>query len=387
MPQGVSMHPQPLQIVFAGGGTAGHLFPGLAVAEQLVALLPHGVRPAFASAGKAFERRTVAACGFEPVDCPCRPLPRSASAAVGFLVANLRGYWQAKAFLRRRNAALVVGLGGYASVPFARAAMALGLPLVLLEQNAMPGRATRWLAPHARLVCAAFDEVRRHLRAAGPLRVTGNPLRSGFCRPVQAARSTRSGGVSGKRLLLVLGGSGGAETLNQFVPRSLYKLRDKLDGWQVIHQSGHRDFEAVGTLYRRLGVPAVVTPFLANLATLMIQADLAVSRAGGTVLAELAACGVPAVLVPYSRSADDHQRANAEVFARAGAACIVDERDPAVRLDDTLARHLAPLLHDQQQRRQMAHAMHRRARPDAAWQVATMIAGLLPAALLRPAAA
>ncbi|HEY2895392.1 MAG TPA: UDP-N-acetylglucosamine--N-acetylmuramyl-(pentapeptide) pyrophosphoryl-undecaprenol N-acetylglucosamine transferase, partial [Pirellulales bacterium] len=149
-------------IVFAGGGTAGHLFPGLAVAEYLRLHAPK-LRITFAGTGKPFELRHVAASGFEYLELSCQPFPRRASEALRFLSGNISGYYEAKRFLRDQNVDLVVGLGGYASVPAARAAAGLKIPCVLLEQNAVPGRATRWLAPAAALVCSAFEGLRPHL--------------------------------------------------------------------------------------------------------------------------------------------------------------------------------------------------------------------------------
>lgn len=146
---------RPLHLVLAGGGTAGHLFPGLAVAEALAAGAP-GLRITFAGGGKDLERRLMAAAGFDYYPLPCRPLPRGAREAISFVVENLAGYLAAKRFLKEEQVGAVVGLGGYASVPMGRAAVRRRIPLILLEQNVLPGRATRWLAPAATLLCAAF---------------------------------------------------------------------------------------------------------------------------------------------------------------------------------------------------------------------------------------
>ena len=149
-----------IHIVFSGGGTGGHLFPGLAVAQQLAAAVP-GVRITFCGGGKPFERKYVGRAGFDYLTLPARPLPHGAREAVAFLVENVAGYLAASRFLGEEHVAAVVGLGGYASVPMARAATQRRVPLVLLEQNAVAGRATRWLARRAALVCTAFDADRR----------------------------------------------------------------------------------------------------------------------------------------------------------------------------------------------------------------------------------
>src|SRR5579871_6594955 len=163
-------------IVFAGGGTAGHLIPGLAVAEKLVANRP-GVRITFAGTGKSLERELVDAAGFEYLALSSRPMPRKASETLSFVVENMAGYFAAGRFLDDEDVAGVVGLGGYASVPLGRAAARRRLPLVLLEQNAVLGRANRWLSRFASLVCTSYEETERVSRMRGALRFTGNPTR------------------------------------------------------------------------------------------------------------------------------------------------------------------------------------------------------------------
>lgn len=349
-------------VIFTGGGTGGHLFPGLPVASEL-AKLASGVRITFVGSGAAFERQLVEAAGFHYHSLACRPLPRSPWQALQFVGSNARGCWQAGRLLHHLRASAVVGLGGFASVPLARAAIAADVPLVLLEQNAWPGRATRWLAPGASLICTAFDLPSDSLRAGGPVRTTGNPIRPGFT----ASRSDQP-------RLVILGGSQGARPLNQFVPRALRKISRLLRGWEIVHQSGPRDCQATKAFYSRLGINARVTPFIGEMPELLSGGDLAISRAGGTILAELAAAGVPALLIPYPHAADDHQRRNAQVFVDCGGCVLVDQNPPDRRFDDRLAAALAPLLANRALRGRMSNAMQHRARPDAAWRVATLIA-------------
>ncbi len=364
------MNTQSPHVVFAGGGTGGHLFPGLAVAEQLQALLP-AAQITIATGMKAFEHMQVATAGFAHLRLPSHPLT-GPTGAWRFIKDNLTGYRRAKRFVRQTDVSLVVGLGGYASVPMAWAAASARIPLVLLEQNAIPGRATRWLAPKAALICTTFEEARRHLNASGPIRMTGNPIRAGF--RAQAATVDRD---ASSQQLLVLGGSGGARTLNEQVPRALYKAQSHLAGWRIVHQTGQRDWKPTTTLYRKLAIPAIVVPFIERIQPVLRQTDLAVCRSGGTTLAELAAAGVPALLLPYPHAADNHQRVNADLFAAAGAAKVLDAREITGRLDSAVASVLTPLLSNAAVRQGMSAAMARVARPDAAWQVATMIQQLL----------
>lgn len=356
-----------LHIVFSGGGTGGHLFPGLAVADALRSADPD-VRLTFAGTGSEFERDHVARIGAEYLQLACRPLPRGPWQAVRFVTDQMAGYRAALRYLRSEQVSAVVGLGGYASVPMARAAAARDLPLVLIEQNAQPGRANLWLARSASLICTAFASTRPLLAAHCPVRVTGTPVRASAV--IRASRFSRP------RQLLILGGSQGARTLNQQAPRALYRIRSQLTGWQIVHQSGPRELEATRELYRKLACPATVLPFLDDLPSRLAQTDLAIARAGGGTIAELAAAGVPAVLLPYPHAADDHQRKNADALAAAGAARVIDAREVAGRLDYRLADELNSILADPRQIDAMAAAMQACGRPDAAWTVATMLRDL-----------
>jgi UDP-N-acetylglucosamine--N-acetylmuramyl-(pentapeptide) pyrophosphoryl-undecaprenol N-acetylglucosamine transferase len=357
-------------IVFAGGGTGGHLFPGLAVAQKLSANRP-GVRITFAGTGRPLERQYVSAAGFKYVAIPSRPLPQRASETISFVVENLAGYFAAARLLDQDNVAGVVGLGGYASVPMGRAAARRRLPLVLLEQNAVPGRATRWLSRFASLVCTGFEPTEQQLRGPAALRWTGNPIR-----PFPAGDPSTTTGDRPDRLV-VLGGSGGARSLNENVPRALYKVRDLLAGWEIIHQSGEADLEATRGLYEKFALQARVEAFWSDLPAILAQSNLAICRAGGTTLAELAAAATPAVLMPYPHAVDDHQRKNAEVFASAGAARLVDEREVSGRVDDYLADLLRLIINDRDGRGMMAQCMQRLARPHAAAHVATLVWSLV----------
>ncbi len=351
----------PLHIVFAGGGTGGHLFPGLAVAERLVDEVPQ-VRITFAGSGKAFEQRHVAAAGFEYLALPCRPLLKGAREAFSFIAKNLAGYLAAGRFLAGQHVAAVVGLGGYASVPMAQAAGRRGVPLILLEQNATAGKATRWLSRSASLICLALAPARSKLRCRCPIRVTGTPIRSGFF-PRRASRHR----------MIVLGGSGGARSLNEKVPRALHQIQPILAGWQIVHQTGESGFQPTCELYDKLGLKATVVPFIADVPAMLRASGLAVCRSGGTTLAELAAAGVPAVLLPYPHATDDHQRLNAEVFCDAGGAVTLDTRPRSGRLVHDLTERLSDLIADADGRARMSAAMRRLARPHAADEVAGLI--------------
>jgi UDP-N-acetylglucosamine--N-acetylmuramyl-(pentapeptide) pyrophosphoryl-undecaprenol N-acetylglucosamine transferase len=326
------------------------------------------VRITFAGSGKEFERRQTAAAGFEYLSLPCKPLPRHPREAFSFVVENVAGYLAAGRLLREEHVAAVVGLGGYASVPMGRAAARHGLPLVLLEQNAVLGKANRWLMKSAKLICTSFEETETRGGLRCPVRVTGNPIRR-----LPAVEET----PAVQPQLLILGGSGGARSLNENVPRALYKLHKELAGWRIVHQTGEADVDVTRELYRKLAVEAIVEPFFADLPDVMARSSLAVCRAGGTTLAELAAAGVPAVLLPYPYAVADHQRKNADVFVAAGAACLVDPREVSGRLDDRLAETISGLTTGAGEITRMSAAMRGLARADAAAQVASLVWSLV----------
>lgn len=360
------MNTESLNIIFAGGGTLGHLFPGLAVAAEIKRLTP-AARICFAGCGKEALHRQVLLAGHEYVPIACRPGPQGMLDSLRFVATNARGLRKAVRFLRSRRVDAVVGLGGYASFPMSRAAALCGVPLVLLEQNAVPGRTTRRLAPLAQLVCVAFQEARSQLLASGPIRVTGNPVR-------QVAR--HEGRSAGTRRLLILGGSQGSQSLNTVVPQALARLSPDLSGWSILHQAGEAEAAATARRYAQLGVPAHVAAFVENLPRVMAHAHLAISRAGGTTLAELASAALPALLIPFPAASDDHQRRNAAVFAAAGACRTCDGRHGPQSLESQLVTELPELLIEANLRDRMAQSLRQLARPAAAWHVAQMILDL-----------
>jgi UDP-N-acetylglucosamine--N-acetylmuramyl-(pentapeptide) pyrophosphoryl-undecaprenol N-acetylglucosamine transferase len=206
--------------------------------------------------------------------------------------------------------------------------------------------------------------------------VTGNPLRRAFI-DRRAPRHNMPDRTGRTRRLVVLGGSGGSQMLNQQVPLALYKAGATLHDWHIIHQTGERNAAATGQLYRKLGLRATVAPFIENLPDVLRASQLAISRAGGTTLAELAVCGTPAILLPYPQATDDHQRKNADVFAEAGAAQTLDQRELSGRFDNHLASAITELASGHRLRVRMSEAMSRLARPNATREVARSIATLL----------
>ena len=346
-------------IVFAGGGTGGHLFPALAVADELRRRHP-GRRVRFIGAAKGLEARLVPQAGYD-----LTALPLSGIKGAGLLgrlragaAAALAVVRSVAAFLGRRPA-LVIGVGGYASGPAVLAAWLVRVETMLMEQNHFPGATNRWLAPRASAVCVPSLAAKERLHGIGI--VTGNPIRAEF-----AAIGPAPGGS--RLSLLVFGGSRGARSINRATVDALPRLAAMVPPPKVVHQTGAESYDDVVRAYAaHPALSAEVQPFFDDMPRRLAAADLVVSRAGATTLAELAAAGRPAILVPFPHAADDHQRMNAEAVRDAGAAVMIQDSE----LEGArLAAEIESLASDPARRTRMAAAGKTLAQPDAARRIA-----------------
>ncbi len=349
--------PQPILIM--AGGTGGHIFPGLAVAE---ALRSRGVPVAWLGARGGMETTLV----------PKHEIPMHTVAVGGLRGKGLatrllgpfklmRAMWAAIGILRRVDPGSVLSMGGFAAGPGGLAAWLLRRPLLVHEQNRVPGVTNAWLAKLARKVMAGFaDAFAPSLHAEW----VGNPVRADIA--ALPAPAQRFAGRTGRLRLLVLGGSLGARALNQRVPQALASLANEARP-EVRHQCGRRGEDEARAAYADAGVDARIEPFIDDMAAAYAWADLVVCRAGALTVAELAAAGLGALLVPFPHAVDDHQTRNAEALVEAGAARIVQERDMQ---GDTLGRHLSELLSGRDGLLAMAEAARTLARPEAAQTIA-----------------
>lgn len=320
-------------IAIACGGTGGHLFPGLAVAEELVAC---GCDITLLISHKEVDQEVIkSARDMEVVALPAVGL--TGGNVLRFLVGFWKSYRTAKqAFLARRPDA-VLAMGGFTSAPPVLVGKHLGAKTFFHESNSIPGRANRYLAHVA-------DEGFVYFHAASGMlnmqriRTVGMPLRRQFIEPVDPASARIALGLSAnKPVLLVMGGSQGASGINKLVMDSLPLLVQALPGLQFVHLTGANDFEGVQSAYRAANVRAVVRPFLTETELALGSATAAVSRAGASSLAEMAAMRLPAVLIPYPHAADDHQHFNAAAFVESGAALMIDQSyATAVQLTDAV---------------------------------------------------
>lgn len=362
-----------LRVLVAGGGTGGHLFPGIAVVEELRRRLPQ-LEVMFAGTERGIEARLLPQLGerFQALDI--KPLMGRAPAELARNAAMLpRSALQAIGLLRSFKPDLVLGLGGYAAGPVLMAAAALRVRSALLEQNAHVGLTNRLLSRSVGRAYLTYDET-APLFGASRARVFGNPVRRAFVDAARMSAHDPQGAQARSRSVLVLGGSQGARSLNEHVPAALARAGLSELGVSVVHQTGSAMLADVEARYRALGVRAEVVPFIDDMARAYIRASLVIARAGATTLAELCTIGRAAILVPYPHAAEDHQTRNARALERAGAALCVPESELEPEALGALARSL---LTDAERRRGLADAARRQGRPEAAAAIVDDLLGWL----------
>jgi UDP-N-acetylglucosamine--N-acetylmuramyl-(pentapeptide) pyrophosphoryl-undecaprenol N-acetylglucosamine transferase len=305
---------QPPCALVMAGGTGGHIFPGLAVAE---ALRERGWRVHWLGAPGSMESRLVPPRGFTLETIDFGGVRGKGLLTIALLPLRLlRAFWQSLQVVRKVQPDVVLGLGGYISFPGGMMGVLAGKPLVLHEQNSVAGMANKVLAGVADRVFTAFPNVFKKAEWVG------NPLRTAFLKQPEPA--TRFAGRSGPLRLLVVGGSLGAKALNDTVPQALALLPEG-ERPQVTHQSGEKQIDALRASYAAVGVQAELTPFIEDTAQAFADADLVVCRAGASTVTEIAAVGAAALFVPFPAAVDDHQTTNARFLVDAGAAWLVPQ--------------------------------------------------------------
>ena len=339
------------KVLIMAGGTGGHVFPALACAEEFKA---RGYEVEWLGTPRGIENELV----------PQAALPLNliqvsglrGKGVLGLLKAPfqlLRALFQARRIVRRLQPVCVLGMGGYVTGPGGLAARLCGVPLVIHEQNAVAGTANRSLAPFAARICEAFPDT---FRASAKRRTTGNPVRGELF-----LETPRDALINRPARLLVLGGSLGAEPLNKLLPQALVLLPEALRP-QVFHQAGKQHAEVTEQRYLELGLEATVSPFVKDMARAYGWADLVLCRAGALTISELAAAGLPALLIPLPHAIDDHQTRNAHYLSSEGAAFLLPQ---ATTDAAALAARLQEVLMHPDQLKTMAATARRLAKPDA----------------------
>ena len=350
----------PPRILIAGGGTGGHLFPGIAVARELLTRNPAAI-VSFVGTAAGIEARVIPREGFD------LDLIRSSGVKGKSIGSRVRGVsilplsavdaWRV---LTRRRPSLVIGVGGFSSGPIVLLASMRGMKTMVLEQNAVPGLTNRLLARFVDAAAVTWEATLPFFKGRGF--VSGNPVRSQFL-----AVADRRPDPGGAARVLIFGGSQGAHAINMAAVEAAPRLAGTAPPLAITHQTGERDVEMVREGYRRAGVVARIEPFLFEMDREMSEADLVICRAGATTLAEITAAGRAAVLVPLPTATDDHQRKNAEVLRAAGAAEVIEQSELT---GERFAETVRQLASDVSRRHRMAAAARRLARPEAARVIA-----------------
>ncbi|MEW5849024.1 MAG: undecaprenyldiphospho-muramoylpentapeptide beta-N-acetylglucosaminyltransferase [Myxococcota bacterium] len=349
-----------MKVIIAGGGTGGHLYPGIALADEFKA---RGGEVMFVGTERGIETRAVPKAGY-----PLKLIDVSGIKRVG-LVKTLSSlgklpvsFFQCQAIISEFKPDVVVGVGGYASGPMVMVARTRGLTTAVLEQNSIPGVTNKILGKVVHKIFGSFEASAKFFPTHKFVRA-GNPVR-------HALISAPAGQGTG---ILVLGGSQGARALNQVLPEALAYAFTQVPAVPVTHQTGEKDVEETKAAYARAGVTADVRPFIDDMAKAYADAKLCVCRAGATTCAELTALGRPSILIPFPQAADDHQTHNARELEQAGAAVLMAQ---SAATGETLGKVIVDLLKDEAKLKAMGEAARKLGRPHAAREIADALQNL-----------
>lgn len=363
-----------LRLVFAGGGTGGHLYPAIAIAEAFRQRVS-SVRTLFIGTERGLEARVLPGLGYRLELVSVRGLLRKLTWSNLMVPVDLiRSVRQCRRLLREFQPHLVIGTGGYVSGPALLAARLSGRRFVIQEQNSFPGLANRVFGNHADAVFLSFEESRKYFRKQHHVHVVGNPVRSNLQARTpemrqQAAQKWRL--HADKTTLFVFGGSQGARRINEAMVELLPRLA-QLPGLQVLWVTGPSHFERIAALTQQQAVRAV--PYIDDMNLAYALADFVLCRAGATTIFELMLCGLPSILIPFPFATADHQTFNARALEYAGAAIVVLEKDLRA---EVLFDMINTLARDTHARRKMAKAAHKHARPNAAAEIVEVCMNLI----------
>ncbi|NWF92673.1 MAG: undecaprenyldiphospho-muramoylpentapeptide beta-N-acetylglucosaminyltransferase [Syntrophaceae bacterium] len=353
-----------MRFVIAGGGTGGHLFPGMAVAEAWVER-EAGNEVLFIGTQRGIEAKVLANGRFPLRMIQARPLQGKS------LIGKARALWsvpmaicEAYSILRDFKPQLVLGVGGYASGPTLIAAFLLRTKRAIHEQNVIPGMTNRILKWFSQRIFVSFEETREYFPDRRTI-VTGNPVRKEILQPARDDREIEE--KRGDRFtLLIFGGSGGAHRINEAMIEALDLLQGLRSSVRFVHQTGREDMERVSRGYRERGFDALVRPFFEDMGTCYRISDLVICRSGATTVAELAVCGKAAILIPYPYAAHQHQLINAQKLVERGAAKMIRDEELS---GPSLARSILELYEQPEKRVQMEERIRKVGRPAAAKEI------------------
>jgi UDP-N-acetylglucosamine--N-acetylmuramyl-(pentapeptide) pyrophosphoryl-undecaprenol N-acetylglucosamine transferase len=360
---------------FAGGGTGGHIYPALAVAEQLRMLEPDA-NISFLCSNRPIDAHILDQTPFYHIGLPASGFSSKPLGLIKFIANYVKSRKIAKTLLSYNPAkSVLISLGGFVSASAVMVAFKLRIPIVMLNVDFVPGKANKLLARYAKEIFVQFPETARHFgMARRKVTVSGCPLRESFDE-ADGQRAIEELGLSKqKRVLLIVGGSSGAQSLNNAITLLLPGLARFASSWQIVHVTGRSNYQQVKSAYATASIDFKLVDYYHNMADLYAAAELLIGRAGAVAIAEYTAAGMPAICLPYPYHEDKHQYLNAKSLVDAGAAIIVDDI-PTDSLQTTkkLTEYLLPLMKDEKARNEMAAAAKDLATPDAAKNIAERI--------------
>lgn len=344
-------------VIIAGGGTGGHIYPGVAIAQEFRRRNPNcGI--VFIGTARGLETKIVPREGFKLELIEVAALKGvNAAKRIKSLLLLPKSFFAVRSLIRQYQPDVVIGVGGYSSGPMLLVASLLGIPTMVAESNALPGFTNRVLARFVKAAAVSFEEAKSFFR--GKAEITGNPVRAEFF----GIPAKTPGDVI---QLLITGGSQGARAINEAMIAAIPLLEPHKDRLSITHQTGELDFEKVKAAYAKSLLHVEAKPFLEKIVDEFAKADLVISRAGATTVAELAAAGRPALMIPFPWAADDHQRKNAEAVERAGAGRMILQSELS---GERLASELLVLISDAERLAAMSTASKKLGHPDAAARV------------------
>ncbi len=355
---------------FAGGGTGGHIYPAIPVAEQIAQIEP-AAKVHFFCSSRSVDRRVLAPTGFEYTVLPAIGLSFRLRELSGFCRSFVQSYRIAKQSLGQCRNVVVVGVGGYVSAPVCLAAHRCRVPVALLNVDIIPGRANRVIARWADEVFVQFEDTKRYFACKKvKASVTGCPLRSGFRNPDPNEAIEQLNLDKDKKVLLITGASSGSQSINKTVCSLLEKLDAFADDWQIVHLTGPDNEEEVSSVYSGARISHKVLGYFDDMPNLLAAADLIIGRSGAVSVAEFAAAAAPSICMPYPHHKDRHQYLNAGKLVEAGSAVIVDDLPDEEDRVQWLWEELAELMNDHKKRGRMTEACRAIAGADADLKIA-----------------
>jgi UDP-N-acetylglucosamine--N-acetylmuramyl-(pentapeptide) pyrophosphoryl-undecaprenol N-acetylglucosamine transferase len=355
---------------FAGGGTGGHIYPAVAVAEQIVKIQPTAKIHFFCST-RSIDEQILGQTGFEYTPLPAKGFSVRPGKLISFCISFLASYKIAKELIAKSKNAVVIGVGGFVSGPVCLAAHKRKVPIGLLNVDILPGRANKIIARWADEIFVQFQETSQYFAdRSAKVNVVGCPLRSGFANPQPNQAIEQLGLDKEKKILLITGASSGSENINTAVCSLLRKLDTFANNWQIVHLTGRRNLEKVKSKYSDAKIDYMVLGYFDDMPDLLAAADLVIGRSGAVSVAEFAAAGTPSICMPYPYHRDRHQYLNAGKLVEAGAAVIVDDIPDEKDRAEWLWEELNELMKDQKKRQKMKRSCEAIAKKDAGLKVA-----------------